>query len=163
MYPLRGRSCDSEFPCASQSKEPKRKGVTTYKYGIRLPFPIPFCQTLYTLRMLSSLHVAAHSLAFSFTLHLPFTMSLFMSIVLVLLAIALQVSGQSTIEPQPYCHPVSGSFSNNPDYWLHATPVVRAHWEFDYAPLVRRQYTDYWKGWKNISYLFALYVPIQEA
>ena len=83
-------------------------------------------------------------------------MNLFMSLILGFLAVALQVFGQSTTDLQPYCHPVSENFSNNPDYWLHATPVLRAHWNFDYAPLVRRQYTDYWFGWKKISYLFAL-------
>ncbi|CAF9906955.1 hypothetical protein IMSHALPRED_005402 [Imshaugia aleurites] len=76
-----------------------------------------------------------------------------MSLILGFLAVALQVFGQSTTDLQPYCHPVSENFSNNPDYWLHATPVLRAHWNFDYAPLVRRQYTDYWFGWKKISYL----------
>ncbi|KAF6218614.1 hypothetical protein HO133_005965 [Letharia lupina] len=82
-------------------------------------------------------------------------MSLLMSLALAFLAMASQVTGQSTVTPQPYCHPVAGNFSNNADYWLHATPVLRAHWCFDYAPLVRRQYTDYWTGWKNISFLFA--------
>ena len=83
-------------------------------------------------------------------------MNLLMSLALVFLTVTFQVSGQSTIEPQPYCHPVSESFSNNADYWLHATPLLRAHWCFDYATLARRQYTDYWLGWKNIKYLFAL-------
>ena len=85
--------------------------------------------------------------------------SLFMSLNLVLLAIALHVIGQSTTEPQPYCHHVSGSFETNPGYWLHATPVLRSHWFFEYAPLTRRQYTNYWTSWNDISYLFALWVP----
>ena len=93
----------------------------------------------------------------SFSL-LPLAMGLLMSLVLVFLAVALQTSGQSTIEQQPYCHSVFGRFETSPDYWLHATPVLRAHWWFDYIPLVRRQYTDYWTSWKNISYIFALYV-----
>ena len=85
-------------------------------------------------------------------------MSLLMSLILVFLAVALQVFGQPKTEWQPFCHPVVGNFKANPDYWLHATPVLRPHWYFDYAPLVRRQYTNYWTSWKNISYLFALYV-----
>ena len=85
-------------------------------------------------------------------------MSLLMSLTLVFMAVALQVLGQSKTEPQPYCHTVSGDFNNNADYWLHATPVLRAHWWFDYIPLTRRQYTDYWTSWKNISYVFALCV-----
>lgn len=115
------------------------------------------------LRTLSSLHVAAHPCclvphsAFALIMNLP------MSIVLTLLVVALQVSSQTTTELQPYCHPVSGIFNSNPDFWLHATPVLRAHWYFDYAPLVRRQNPDYWTSWKNISYLFALYVPPKEA
>ena len=86
-----------------------------------------------------------------------------MSFVLISLVVNLQVSSQSMTELEPYCHPVSGTFKSNPDYWLHATPVLRAHWNFDYAQLVRRQYPDYWTSWKNISYLFALYVPSKEA
>ncbi|KAL9137736.1 MAG: hypothetical protein Q9175_001045 [Cornicularia normoerica] len=82
-------------------------------------------------------------------------MNVLMSLALVFFTMALQVTGQTMIDPQPYCHPVSGNFSNSADYWLHATPVLRAHWWFDYAPLVRRQSTDHWIGWKNISYLFA--------
>lgn len=117
----------------------------------------------YTLCTITSLCVAAHFLAFCLILSLPIIMSPLMPLVLVFLAVALQVLGQSTIEPQPYCHPVSGDFKASPDYWLHATPVLRAHWWFDYVPLVRRQYTDYWTSWKNISYLFALYVPLPEA
>ena len=85
-----------------------------------------------------------------------------MSLILIFLAVALQAFGQSVIEPQPYCHSVSGRFKASPNYWLHATPVLRSHWWFDDVPLVRRQYTDYWTSWKNISYLFALYVIPQE-
>ena len=90
-------------------------------------------------------------------------MALLVSLILLFFAMALQVVGQSAIEPQPYCHPVSGKFEASPDYWLHATPVLRAHWLFDDVALVRRQYTDYWTGWKNISYLFALYFISQGA
>lgn len=104
----------------------------------------------------SSLHVAAQSLASLFVKSLCSVMNLSMSIVLLFLAIILQASGQSAIATQPYCHAVSTPFSNNPDYWLHGTPVVRSHWWFDFAPLVRRQYADYWFGWDNVSYLFAL-------
>ena len=86
-----------------------------------------------------------------------------MLLALVFLLTALLVTAQSTAQPQPYCHPVREKFSNNADFWLHATPVLRSHWSFDYVELVRRQYMDYWNGWKNISYLFALYVPSQEA
>ena len=83
-------------------------------------------------------------------------MSLLMSLVLVFLAIVFHVFGHSTIESQPYCHPVSRSFESSPNYWLHATPVLRSRWYFQFAPIVRRQFTDYWTSWNNISYLFAL-------
>ena len=79
------------------------------------------------------------------------------------MTVALQVFGKSMTEPQPYCHSVSGEINNNADYWLHATPVLRDHWRFDYIPLTRRQYTDYWTSWKNISYVFALCVLTPEA
>ena len=84
-----------------------------------------------------------------------------MSLVLVFLAV-LQVFSQTTIESHPYFLTVSGNFKSSPDYWLHATSVLRAHWYFEYVPLARRQYTDYWTSWKNISYLFALYVSPRE-
>ena len=87
-----------------------------------------------------------------------FMMSLLMSLVLVFLAIASHVFGKSMIESQPYCHPVSRDFETSPNYWLHATPVLRSHWDFQYVPLVRRQEADYWTSWNNINYLFALWV-----
>ena len=113
------------------------------------------CQRLSTI---PSKYIAAHSFNLSLIFHSPFIMSLSMYFTLVFMAVALQVFGQLTIEPQPYCHTVSKDFSNNADFWLHATPVLRAHWWFDYVPLTRRQYTDYWTSWKNINYVFALCV-----
>ena len=107
--------------------------------------------------------VAIHSLVSFLSPLSPFASNVLMLLAIVFLATALLVTAQSTAEPQPYCHPVHEKFSNNADYWLHGTPVLRSHWSFDYAELVRRQSMDYWNGWKNISYLFALYVPAQEA
>lgn len=131
--------------------------------AVCLPFSNSVCQISTPLRTLSSLHVAAHSCCLVSHSAVAFIMNLPMSVVLKLLVVALQVSSQPTTGLQPYCHPVSGVFKSNPDFWLHATPVLRAHWNFDYAPLVRRQNPDYWTNWKDISYLFALYVPSKEA
>lgn len=138
-----------------------RVGHTLAILHFILPLSCTISSLAHSLHAIKPTRNSTHSCLLSHQ-HLPFIMSLFVSLVLVFLAVALQASGQSTIEPQPYCHVVSGNFSSNPDYWLHATPVLRAHWWFDYSPLVRRQYADYWLGWKNISYLFALHVPLQE-
>lgn len=156
-YPPERRSCNFGFWCYSKAKGPL---PARDAYVCHSPFP---CAKRHTLFARYQVYTWQHTLLPSLSIHICLTMSLLMSLALVFLAVALQVSGQSTTEPQPYCHMVSGNFSNNSDYWLHATPVLRAHWWFDYAPLVRRQYADYWFGWKNISYLFALYVPPLEA
>ena len=138
-------------PCLSLCGRSYYRGKGKHSF---LLFVSP-CQTPHYFWKTSSPDVANHFLVSFPNPHLPFVVKVLMLLALVT---ALLVTAQSTAQPQPYCHPVREKFSNNADYWLHTTPVLRSHWSFDYAELVRRQYVDYWNGWKNISYLFALYV-----
>ena len=152
-----GRSCDSRcsyvFAQRTQT-EGKSPLAMREPYAFRCPCPFATNTTL-SLHFIKPTRGSTHSRLLFYSAS-AFIMSLLMSLVLFFLAIAFHVFGQSTFESQPYCHPVSRDFESSPNYWLHATPVLRSHWYFQYAPLVRRQYTDYWTSWNNISYLFAL-------
>lgn len=70
----------------------------------------------------------------------------------------LNVVGSPTNNLQPWLHPVGVPGDLDIGKWLHDTPLLRSRWQTDAPPITSRQISKSWFGWKNISYMFSLYV-----
>ena len=70
---------------------------------------------------------------------------------------ASQAYGEVT---QPGLNPIQllPEFSMEPSEWPHGTPLLQAHWQAEHPPIAGRQAIKSWFGWKNVKYIFSLYV-----
>ena len=65
-----------------------------------------------------------------------------------------------TEETQPGLNPIGLpiDFSMRLNGWPHDTPLLQSHWHRDSPQIASRQTSKTWFGWKNINYMFSLYV-----
>ena len=86
-------------------------------------------------------------------------MTLFPSFALAALSLLGRTNEVPSTNLQPGINPVPslpGNFSNAPNYWRHATPLLQSPGIPEFPSLVQRQDDAVWTGWGDISYLFSL-------